>query len=332
MKYDNIQTSLEETETSPLTPTTSNQLPKSNVLLGFLIALAAHLSIALSQFFMKKCQPKLPPFQVQYYCHIQLLVISYILCRYKKITTVFTKPQPNRYVIIRGIIGIFGSSGLLYSLSKLPLSEVIVIGNTSPVITSVLAIFVLKETLDLPLALNIVFSIIGVLFIAQPGFLFSSNDVSGDKSIEILGYIAAITSATTTGIVPLLLKKVGNAVQPLAFTFFFGVMILLISPFGMFNQYVVSIDVYDIFKLMGGGVFMMTGQTLWAVSASYAEASKLSMALYSQIVFAYMLEIFVDKVYPNTYKMFGTFLILSGFFVMLRKAFIQSNQASASKS
>jgi len=45
------------------------------------------------------------------------------------------------------------------------------------------------------------------------------------------------------------------------------------------------------------------------------------MLLYSQVVFAYALEILVDGIYPDSYTVIGTVFIMSGFLVMLRKVF-----------
>jgi len=52
----------------------------------------------------------------------------------------------------------------------------------------------------------------------------------------------------------------------------------------------------------------------------YADASRLSMVLYSQIVFAYALEILVDGIFPDSFTVIGTVFIMSGFLVMIRKA------------
>ena len=311
----------------PLNQAQSNIAPpkqESRVVLGFLIALTGHFAIALSQFFIKRLQPKVPSFQVQYFVFLQMAVFNYILCRSNNLPIYFTKPHINKLTILRGILGITGSSGLLYSLNKLSLSEVIVINNTSPVITNILAIIFLKETLDFPLALNAILSIIGVLFIAQPGFLFPSNQVSSGADSILIGFIGASVSAVCGGIAPLLLKTAGKFVKPITLSYFMGVFVSILAPIGIFTQGSVHLNFSDLLKLLAGGITMTVGQTLWAKSAVYAEASRLSMALYSQTIFAYILEIVVDQIYPDSFKIYGTLFILSGFFVLLQKAIKQS--------
>ena len=316
--------------TEPQTPATPPK-QESRVVLGFLIALSAHFSLALAQFFMKKVQPKISSFQVQYIIFIQMAVYNYILCCRNNFPIYFTKPQINRLTILRGILGIIGSTGLLYSLNKLSLSEVIVISNTSPVITNILAIIFLKETLDLPLALNAILSMAGVLFIAQPGFLFSSNQVTVDRGSLALGFLCASISAICGGIAPLVLKTAGKYVKPITLSYFFGFVVSILAPIGMFSQSAVPLNFKDFMMLLIGGITMTAGQVLWAKSALYAEASRLSMALYSQTIFAYILEIVVDQIYPDEMKIIGTLFILSGFFVLLQKAVRQSKEKTVSK-
>ncbi len=209
------------TPSLPVTFTPSKtSLLHSKVLYGYLLSLAGQFSISISQFFIKRARAEIPAFQTLYLIFVQVLISNYLIMRYKGLTSVFTLPKLNRLTILRGFMGVTGAAGLLYSLGKLLLSEVIIIGNTSPLITSILAILFLGEKFDAALGINAILSIIGVLLIAKPGFLFAGNSVIEAPTREILGLIGAILSAIMGGVVPLLLKYLGKFTHPITLVYF----------------------------------------------------------------------------------------------------------------
>lgn len=312
--------------TNPTTPTPSSPPAKSSIfrskiVYAYVLALGAHCCVAISQFFIKRARANLPASQTLYLIFLQCMVYNYLLMQHKGLSSVFPKPNLNRLTILRGFIGVTGATGLLYSLGKLLLSEVIIISNTSPLITSILAIFFLKERFDVALGINAILSIIGVLLIAKPAFLFAPKVTEEQPKSEILGLLGAFLSATMGGIVPLVLKHAGALTHPITLVYFHGLVTSIVSPVFMASEGVKTVSAYYMIMLFVGGVVWSIGQILMTVSFLYADASRLSMVLYSQVVFAYALEILVDGIYPDSYTIIGTVFIMSGFLVMLRKAF-----------
>ncbi len=244
--------------------------------------------------------------------------------RYKGATSVFTVPRLNKLTILRGFMGVTGSIGLLYSLGKLLLSEVVVIGNTSPLITAFLAILFLGERFDAALGINAILSIIGVLFIAKPDFLFVENSGIEAPTREILGLVGAILSAIMAGVVPLILKYLGRFTHPMTLVYFNGLITTIVAPIFMASEGVKPVNLYTFMMLLIGGIVWTLNLIFMSMSFMYADASRLGMVLYSQVIFAYALEILVDGIYPDSLTVMGTFCILSGFLVMLRKVFQQS--------
>ncbi len=238
----------------------------------------------------------------------------------KGLSSVFTKPTLNKLVVLRGFLGLTGATALTISLGKLLLSEVIIIGNTAPLITSVLAIFFLKERFDAALGINAILSVIGVLLIAKPAFLFASSSLEEKPKSEIIGLIAACISAIVGGIVPLVIKYLGKRTHPITLVYFYGLVTSVMSAIGMTNEGVTTVSPYYLLMLFIGGGMWTLGQVLTSISFMYADASRLSMVLYSQIVFAYALEILVDGIFPDSFTVIGTVFIMSGFLVMIRKA------------
>lgn len=322
---------LNPTAPEPLSIPSKSSIFRSKIIYGYILALGAHCCIAISQFFMKRVRTHLPAFQTLQLVFLQLAVYNYIILRYKGASTVFPKAKLNRITIIRGCLGVTGASGLLYSLGKLLLSEVIIINNTSPLMTSIFAIFFLKERFDTALGINAVLSVIGVLLIAKPAFLFATNSTEEQPKSEVLGFIAAGISALMGGIVPLVLKHAGSLTHPNTLVFFHGFITCIVSPFFISNEGVKTATGTDVIMIFIAGTVWTMGQILVTVSFLYADASRLGMVLYSQVIFAYAIEILVDGIYPDNYAVMGTFCILSGFLVMLRKAFEQARARKESE-
>ena len=83
-------------------------------------------------------------------------------------------------LFFRGLIGFAGILCFFYALTKLPLAETTVIAYTSPVFTAILAALFLKEMLRAKEIAGLMLSLAGVLFVAQPAFLFGSTAASLD--------------------------------------------------------------------------------------------------------------------------------------------------------
>lgn len=80
-----------------------------------------------------------------------------------------------RLLLLRGILGFAALSCFFFAVVHLPLAEATVIQYTNPVFTALLAAAVLSETLrprELALAAT---SLVGVVLVARPGFLFGAG-------------------------------------------------------------------------------------------------------------------------------------------------------------
>ncbi len=127
-----------------------------------------------------------------------------------------------------------------------------------------------------------------------------------------------------SGVVPLILKYLGRFTHPMTLVYFNGLITTLVAPIFMASEGVKPINLYIFMMLLIGAIVWTLNLILMSMSFMYADASRLCMVLYSQVIFAYALEVLVDGIYPDSYTVIGTFCILSGFLVMLRKVFQQS--------
>jgi drug/metabolite transporter (DMT)-like permease len=80
-----------------------------------------------------------------------------------------------RLLVLRGTLGSTALICYFFSLVHLPLGEATLIQNMNPVFATMLAAVILKEHLRAPEVICLVASLVGVLFIAHPSFLFGAG-------------------------------------------------------------------------------------------------------------------------------------------------------------
>lgn len=86
-------------------------------------------------------------------------------------------PPPVRHLLIlRGLAGFFGVYGTYFALQYLNLADATVIGFIQPIMTSILGAVFLGEVFVYKEAVAACVSLVGVVLIARPGFLFKYVD------------------------------------------------------------------------------------------------------------------------------------------------------------
>eukprot|EP01113_Clastostelium_recurvatum_P049389 TRINITY_DN9140_c0_g1_i3.p1 TRINITY_DN9140_c0_g1~~TRINITY_DN9140_c0_g1_i3.p1 ORF type:complete len:267 (-),score=28.37 TRINITY_DN9140_c0_g1_i3:72-872(-) len=131
----------------------------------------------------------------------------------------FGPPEHRKLLVTRGCFGFIGLSCTYYSLTVLPLSDATVLSFLSPVFTGILARILLKERFGLPDILCTILSLMGVVFIARPEFIFGGHSTSNDEVIEPLKRMVAVAisilGAVAAGFAYVTVRTIGSGVHPL---------------------------------------------------------------------------------------------------------------------
>jgi len=297
---------------------------------GFIYALIGHFSLCLAGFVIKKSQSSLSPTQVQFYLGLQLAFYSYGICKYQKVSVTPNKTLTTRLLTIRGALGFFGTLTYILALRYLPLSEAIVINNTMPVFTGLFAVIFLGEKYDKTLAINTVMSLIGVILITKPSFLFPRN---GADIFEFrqYGLICIFFSTIAGAVITVLLKKLGASLHPSVTVFHLGLMNSFLSGVSMIFDGQVIIDLKSCIILGIIGFTWTLGLALQAFSYRFGDASKIVVVMYAQVVFSFMFEIILDGLLPDIFSVLGSACIVSGFFVVVYKISLQGTMRKSSE-
>ncbi|KZT03030.1 DUF6-domain-containing protein [Laetiporus sulphureus 93-53] len=235
-------------------------------------------------------------------------------------------------LVFRGICGFTGVFGLYYSLQYLSLSDATVLQFLAPMCTAVAGAVVLKEDFKRSQAVASAFSLVGVVLIARPTFLFggASNDAASTPSVVIddraIGVdwvtpaqrLAAVgismisvlgaTGAYTT------IRAIGKQAHPMHTVIAYATQCVIYSTIAMLitrEPFVIPTRVEWIVMLGAIGIFGFSLQILLTMGLQRKTAGRGTMAIYVQIIFATFNDLVFFHSIPSPLSILGTVIILS---------------------
>jgi len=285
--------------------------------IGYIYSFLSSIFFVFANLFVKLLN--MSPAELAYYRSLSFVVLGYHSMSAFNLRFHFPTKKINRMLLIRGCIGIVALVFTYYGVKLLPLSEWVVVHQTTPVITAGLAPFILHERFEWISIFTILLSMVGITFIAKPPFLFGGEEGNQDTYNHILGVLFSLTGAFLNSFTQLLIKKLGGKTNTVVIVYYFGVI-------GMIYGAVVSL--YQGFIMPKGGDFIalfligflsFLGQILKNRSYMYGKAARISMMGYSQILINYFIDIFYFGIKPDAYSLFGSFLIISCILALISK-------------
>ncbi|KAG1736884.1 drug/metabolite transporter superfamily [Suillus paluster] len=321
---------IQPTSTCQVDGTIANEPP------SFTARNAGILLVFSSQFFfacmnisvklLNKLEPPVHAFQVI----VVRMGITFICCEIYMV--VMGIPDPiigpkgvRMLLVIRGISGFFGLSGLYLSLQYLSVADATVLGFLKPLTTAVAGCILLKERFSIKQAVAGVCSLLGVVLVARPPFLFGSlstaipeghflpestpaQRLSGVAAcmMHVLGATAAYTS----------IRAIGTRAHALHIMTFFALGSTIMASLGMvaFNISVVyptSRSWTWILLLLMNGVFGFVAQALLTMGLQRETASRGAMGVYIEVLFAVILERLIFGIIPSLLSVIGAAIIMS---------------------
>ncbi|KAG0704049.1 drug/metabolite transporter superfamily [Suillus ampliporus] len=234
-------------------------------------------------------------------------------------------------LVIRGITGFFGLCGVYWSLQYLSVADATVLIFLTPFTTAVAGSILLKESYSTSQAVAGVCSLLGVIFIARPPFIFGSTPVIPDgrhlpegnpvqrlagvgaSMISVLGNTGAYTS----------MRAIGKRAHPMHFMTFFSLWCTIIALLGIFvlNVPVVYPTPRAWMLLLITGVSGFVAQTLLTMGLQRETVSRGITGMYTQLLFAVVLELLFFGIVPSLLSVLGAAIIVmsSGASVVLMK-------------
>jgi drug/metabolite transporter (DMT)-like permease len=270
------------------------------------------------------------------------------------------EPSQRMLLSIRGITSSFGLILLYFALRFIPPSDLSAIGHTSIIVTALLSRMFLKEKLGIPHLFSLSLTVFGVLVISKPSFLFdlkldlnSSNKTNSsiDNKFESqysadflfkMGIGLVIGSAILFGSVQIMIKKLCNSHVHWSISTIYG------AYFGFPVSSIISIVLYIMgythqsfdLKLLIihivystiSAILGIIGQCCLNIALQYEDATKVSIAKTSDVIFAFVLQLFLLNIKIDFLSVIGSVSIVFGTFVVLGFKLIEKKYSKIKKS
>lgn len=227
-------------------------------------------------------------------------------------------------MIARAFFGIISMVTFYMALEHFPMASASVIRFTSPAMVVVLARLLYKEPFGWTEGISTVVSTIGVVFVAQPSFIFGSHQTESSSSTVGGG---SASSSTQTGIAIGLafcaavaaafaflgIRRV-NRVPPFVTTFVFSLAgFLTISPIAfIYGNMKWPNSFSQTVLLFSPGVVGYVGQFFMCRSLQLEAAGPATMMRYLDVAFAYIFQIWIEKRGVDWISPVGALLVVSG--------------------
>ncbi|KAG1782208.1 drug/metabolite transporter superfamily [Suillus placidus] len=336
-----IHRNLQDIENYGSMQTRQDDVAITNEPLSFTANNAGMLLIIYSQFFfasmdisVKLLNALEPPVHTLQIVLIRMS-ITFVCCEiYMTVTGIpdpIAGPKGVRMILlIRGITGFFGLSGMYWSLQYLSVADATVLVFLTPLTTALAGSVFLKESYSVKQAVAGAFSLLGVVLIGRPAFLFGSLDgipqglpaaAPGQRlagvgacMVSVLGNTGAYTS----------IRAIGKRAHPMHVMTYFSLWCTIVSSLGMvvFDIPVVYPTSWMwILLLLMVGVFGFVAQTLLTMGLQRETVSRGVTGMYAQVLFVVVLERLFFGVIPSLLSVLGAAIIMSSaLYVVMKKA------------
>ncbi len=236
-------------------------------------------------------------FELVFFRSLGTLFFTFIILIHRKIPILGTH---KRLLVFRGVIGVTSMSLFFMAIHYMPVGSAVGLRYISPIFAAIFALFILKEKVKPVQWLFFLLSFMGV--IALKGF---------DKNVSIIGLVFAIAAAATSGLVYIVIRKIGDKEHPVVIVNYFMCIAAVVGGIlSIFNWK--TPHGIDILLLLSLGVLGYFGQLFMTKAFQIGETNIIAPVKYIEVVFSIAAGIgFLGEKYAML-SILGMVMIISG--------------------
>lgn len=267
---------------------------------------ASALGFSGMSLLVKLASARLPTGEIVLARAVVTLAVSYVMLRRAAVSPWGTNRTG---LVVRGVLG-FGGLTLYYlSLAYLPLGDATTLLNTQPLLTAVLAWWLLREQIGWSTALALVLGVAGVSLIVHP---------SG-TGLPPLGVAVGLGSALCSAFAYVTVRQLVRTEHPLVIVFYFPLIATpLALPWAVATW--VTPSAIEWLLLLGIGLTTQIGQVFLTRALAVERAGRVTSMGYVQVAFAMIWQWVVFGLPPTAWTLTGASLILIGLVAVARTA------------
>jgi drug/metabolite transporter (DMT)-like permease len=205
-----------------------------------------------------------------------------------------------KLLIFRAIAGLTSMILFFKSMTLLPVGTAVTLRYVAPIFATIFALVWLKERIKISQWLFLAVSFLGVLILK--GF---------DTQVNSLGMIFALCSAAFTGIVFILLRKIGDSDHPVVVVNYFMIIASIIAGLFMIPYWKTPAGV-EWLVLLCLGVFGYYGQLYMTKAFQKVETNTIAPLKYLEVIFTLLIGIVWFHENYTIWSLLGITLIITG--------------------
>ncbi len=255
-------------------------------------------------------------YQIVFFRALGSLVFTFWFLRQHKISM---KGTHHTLLILRGVVGV--SSMLLFfsAIKYVAVGTAISLRYLAPVFAAVFAVFVLKERIKPIQWLFFCIAFTGVLVLKGV-----------DGALDNYGLVLVLISALLSGLVYIIISKIGQREHPLVIVNYFMVIATVTGGLMSIQVWVTPVGLEWLFLALLG-VFGYVGQIFMTRAFQMASTHQVAPMKYVEVVFTMTLGVcFFDEVY-TLWSLLGIGLIVIGLLLNIAHKQKQQNQTELLK-
>ncbi len=241
----------------------------------------------------------LSSFERTFYFSLIAALIMAILCKKEKVPLIGAQPK---FLFFRSLFG-FISTVLVFAAATntYPIANLSLLSSTSTIFALLAAVIWLKERMSKGQVLSLFIAFCGIALLLKP--------TGGFMEVESL---LALGGGCFAGLAYTVVRRLKDE-SPFSITFFFMVFSVIVSfPLALW-QGMHPLGLFEVGILLLLGIVTAAAQFFLSVAYRYAPSTKISVYLYSQSLFAFIIGIFAFHEVPDWLSiMGGCLLILAG--------------------
>lgn len=247
--------------------------------------------------------PHIPAIEIVWFRSVFSLIFTAIVLG-KKGIPIFGNNKAN--LITRGIVGSISLILFFYTLQRIPLASAVTMQYLSPIFTTILGIFILKEKVRPIQFLYFAMAFSGVLIIQ--GY---------DPRVDAWSAGMGLISALAAGIAYNMIRKLKNAEHPLVIVFYFPLVTMPVASILMYFDWAMPVG-WDWLILLWIGICTQSAQYFMTVAYQTGNLSRVSSLSYMGVLYALLFGfILFGETFPVA-SYIGMGLVLIGILLNLR--------------
>lgn len=267
------------------------------------------LAFSVMSLLVKVVGQRLPSQEIVFFRAVVTLVLSYWGVRAARVDAWGTN---RRLLVLRGLIGFVALSAFYYAVIHLPLADATVIQYTNPVFATLLATRALGERLRLREVGTLVVSMVGVVIVTRPSFLFG-----GESALPLLAAGIGLVGAVASGTAYVSVRKLRATEHPMVIVFYFALVSVICSmPLAAPGALLPTPTEWVL--LLAIGATTHVGQVAITRGLHMERAGRATAVGYLQIVFAATWGALAFGDHPDVSTILGALLIVASTLALSR--------------